>query len=212
MEQENRFKYPRTFHFSWSKGMASDDKIIHDLSNFEGKEIIITEKMDGENNTMMRDSYYARSLDSNNHPSRNFVKGIWGNLKHDIPENFRICGENLYAQHSLRYEELKSYFMVFTIWNNETCLSWKETLEYCELLNLETVPVLYCGKFDLEMIKKFKIDSNKQEGYVIRLASEFTLDEFQTSVVKYVRKGHLQTDEHWMKSAIVQNGLLNNNF
>lgn len=207
-----KIKYPRTYHVPWSECKSSDDKIQYDLSNFEGKEIIITEKMDGENNTMMRDSYYARSLDSNNHPSRNFVKGIWGNLKHDIPENFRICGENLYAQHSLRYEELKSYFMVFSIWNNETCLSWKETLEYCELLNLETVPVLYLGKFDLEMIKKFKIDNNKQEGYVIRLASEFTLDEFQTSVVKYVRKGHLQTDEHWMNSAIVQNGLLNNNF
>jgi len=206
-----KIKYPRTYHVPWSECKSSDDKIQYDLSNFEGKEIIITEKMDGENNTMMRDSYYARSLDSNNHPSRNFVKGIWGNLKHDIPENFRICGENLYAQHSLRYEELKSYFMVFSIWNNETCLSWKETLEYCELLNLETVPVLYCGKFDLEMIKKFKIDSNKQEGYVIRLASEFTLDEFQKSVVKYVRKGHLQTDERWMNSVIVPNGLLNNN-
>lgn len=206
-----KIKYPRTYHVPWTECKSSDDKTQYDLSNFEGKEIIITEKMDGENNTMMRDSYYARSLDSNNHPSRNFVKGIWGNLKHDIPDNFRICGENLYAQHSLRYDELKSYFMVFSIWNNEICLSWNETLEYCELLSLETVPVLYRGIFDLEMIKKFKIDTNKQEGCVIRLASEFTLDEFQTSVVKYVRRGHLQTDEHWMNSVVVPNGLLTNN-
>lgn len=203
-----KIKYPRTYHLEWSEGKGSDDKTQFDLSNFEGKEIIITEKMDGENTTMMNDGFYARSLDSNNHPSRNFVKGIWGNIKHEIPNNFRICGENLYAEHSLRYENLPSYFMVFSIWENEKCLSWNETIEYCDLLGLTTVNVLYQGIFDLEMIKNFKIDTNKQEGFVIRLSSEFVLNEFQKSVVKWVRKGHVQTDKHWMNKMIVPNGLI----
>ena len=34
-----RYKYPRTSHFVWSKGATSDDKILHDLSNFEGKNV-----------------------------------------------------------------------------------------------------------------------------------------------------------------------------
>ena len=195
-----KIKYPRTYHLEWSEGKSSDDKTQFDLSNFEGKEIIITEKMDGENTTMMTDSFYARSLDSNNHPSRNFVKGIWGNIKHEIPNNFRICGENLYAEHSLRYENLLSYFMVFSIWENEKCLSWDETIEYCNLLDLTTVNVLYRGFFDLEMIKNFKVDTNKQEGFVIRLSSEFELSDFQKSVVKWVRKGHVQTDKHWTRN------------
>jgi len=203
-----KIKYPRTYHLEWSEGKNSDDKTQFDLSNFEGKEIVITEKMDGENTTMMNDCFYARSLDSNNHPSRNFVKGIWGKIKHEIPNNFRICGENLYAEHSLMYENLSSYFMVFSIWENEKCLSWDEMIEYCELLGLTPVKVLYRGIYDLEMIKNIKIDTNKQEGFVIRLSSEFVLNDFQKSVVKWVRKGHVQTDEHWMSKTITPNGLI----
>ena len=203
-----KIKYPRTYHLEWSEGKCSDDKTQFDLSNFEGKEIIITEKMDGENTTMMNDSFYARSLDSNNHPSRNFVKGIWGNIKHEIPNNFRICGENLYAEHSLRYENLPSYFMVFSIWDKEKCLSWDETIEYCELLELTPVKILYRGIYDLDMIKNIKIDTKIQEGFVIRLSSEFMLDDFQKSVVKWVRMGHVQTDEHWMNKIITPNGLI----
>jgi len=37
------------------------------------------------------------------------------------------------------------------------------------------------------------------------------LDEFKKSVVKWVRKGHVQTDEHWMNSAIIPNGLKDKN-
>ena len=79
-----KVKYPRTYHFEWSPGKTKDDKTLFDLSNFEGKNIVLTEKMDGENTTMMKDWYYARSLDSKDHPSRHWVKGLWGNIKHDI--------------------------------------------------------------------------------------------------------------------------------
>lgn len=203
-----KVKYPRTYHVEWSEGKTSDDKTQFNLSNFEGKEIIITEKMDGENTTLMNDSFYARSLDSNNHPSRNFVKGIWGNIKHDIPDGFRICGENLFAKHSLGYGDLESYFMVFSIWDKEKCLFWDETVEYCDLLGLTPVRILYRGIFDIDFVKNFKVDTNIQEGFVIRLSSGFELKDFKSSVVKWVRKGHVQTNEHWMNSVIVPNGLI----
>lgn len=45
----NRYKYPKTFHFSFSPGVQNDDRTTFDLSSFEGKEVIATEKMDGEN-------------------------------------------------------------------------------------------------------------------------------------------------------------------
>lgn len=208
MVNPHKVKYPRTYHLEWSEGKSSDDKTQFDLSNFEGKEIIITEKMDGENTTMMNDCFYARSLDSNNHYSRNYVKGIWSKIKHDIPIAMRICGENLYAQHSLRYNNLLSYFMVFSIWDKEKCLSWDNTVEYCEIFGLPQVKVLYRGMFDLEFIKQFKIDPTTQEGFVVRLSSDFVLDDFQKSVVKWVRKGHVQTDEHWMNKIIIPNGLI----
>jgi len=204
-----KLKYPRTYHFEWSEGKGSDDKTQFDLSGFVGREIIITEKMDGENTTLMRDCIYARSLDSVDHPSRHWVKGLWGNIKHEVPENMRVCGENLYAQHALRYENLPSYFMVFSIWEEGKCLSWKETKEYCEMLGLITVPVLWEGVFDLNFVKQFKIDTGKQEGFVMRLAESFSLDNFQKSVVKWVREGHVADDEeHWMTKKITPNKLI----
>jgi len=206
-----KIKYPRTGHLPNSEGVTNDDKIQHNLSGFIDEEIVISEKRDGENTTMYPEFYHARSLDSNNHPSRNYVKGIWGNIRYDIPEGWRICGENLYAKHSLYYENLESYFECFSIWNEKNiCLDIDQTLEWCQLLGIVHVPILYRGKFDLEMIKNFKIDTNVQEGFVIRLAREFHYDEFENSVVKWVRKGHVQTDQHWSSQKIVPNKLKTN--
>ena len=43
-----------------------------DLTNFPliGKQVIVTEKMDGENTSMYRHRIHARSIDSLPHPSR----------------------------------------------------------------------------------------------------------------------------------------------
>lgn len=204
----NRFKYPRTKHLPFSEGVSSDDKILYDLSPFEGQEIIASEKRDGENTSMTPEYYYARSLDSNNHPSRNWVKGLWGNIRYNIPHNWRICGENLYAKHSIGYDDLDTYFEVFNIWtDSNVCLSWDDTVEWCELLGLKTVPVLYRGIFDIDVLKNIKLDTEKQEGFVIRLAGSFKYSDFGTSVAKWVRKGHVQTDEHWTMKEIIKNNL-----
>jgi hypothetical protein len=170
--------------------------------NFFANDILV------HNCTMMTDHIYARSLDSNNHPSRNWVKGLWGSIRYEIPENWRICGENVYARHSVGYDDLDTYFYVFSIWNeNNVCLSWDETVEWCNLLGLKYVKVLYRGIFDAEIFKNMNIDVEKQEGFVVRLASSYKYSDFKKSVIKWVRKGHIQTDEHWMSQKIVPNKL-----
>ena len=56
-----KVKYPRTPHLPFSQGVTSDDKIIQTLNYFVGEEIVITEKMDGENTTMGHNYTHARS-------------------------------------------------------------------------------------------------------------------------------------------------------
>ncbi|MFW6226283.1 MAG: RNA ligase family protein [bacterium] len=116
-------KYPRTYHLPWSN-VSNDDKLLKDDTHFFNKRVICTLKMDGENTTMYNDYFHARSLDSNNHESRNWVKGLWSRISYLLDDNMRICGENLYAVHSLKYDNLKSYFMMFSIWIDNKCLSW----------------------------------------------------------------------------------------
>ena len=205
----NYIKYSRTFHLPWSEGITSDDKIIRSLKHFEGKYVIATEKMDGENTSMYTDYIHARSINSNNHPSRNWVKGLWSEIKYNIPEQWRLCGENLFAKHSIHYTSennnlLKSFFYMFSIWDERNmCLSWNETKEWAELLDLELVPVLYEGVFDIDALKN--IDVTHKEGYVLRIQDEFHYSNFRNCVSKYVRANHVQTSNHWTSEKIIPN-------
>lgn len=211
---EGLYKYSSTLHLPWSPGVSRDDKVHRDVSHFYGKRGVITEKMDGENTSLYNNWYHARSLDSKNHPSRNWVKGLWGSIKHEIPDGWRICGENLYAKHSIYYEDLMTYFMVFSIWDEKNiCLNWKETVEYCSIFGLQTVPVLYEGILTEDLLRNFhkSLNLDKQEGFVIRIADEFHYDDFELNMAKWVRKGHVQTDEHWMLQEIVPNQLKKKN-
>jgi hypothetical protein len=208
-----RKKYPRTPHLPWSMGATDDDKIMKNISVFESLEVVITEKMDGENTSLYSDGYmHARSLDSINHPSRNWVKNWWSSKFHDLPSGWRICGENLFAKHSIKYENLPSYFMGFSIWKEDDfCLSWKETMEWFEILDITPAPILYSGVFDrkeLEKIEKY-LDFSNQEGYVVRKECSFHISEFHSSVAKFVRKDHVaENAKHWRHSEIEKNGIL----
>lgn len=204
------FKYPRTSHLPWSPGTTDDDRILNDLSSFENRRVIVSKKMDGENTNMYSDHIHARSIDSKGGEDRAIVKQIWANIAHNIPKNWRICGENLWAKHSIHYTDLPSYFLGFSIWNESNiCLGWDDTVEYFNLLGLESVPVMYDFIWDLSKIKNIhtELSHDKDEGFVIRIADSFHYDNFGTSVVKYVRKGHVQTDKHWRSSKFIENKL-----
>lgn len=203
------FKYPRTFHLPWSEGVTDDDKSHKSVECFSDMDIVVSVKMDGENTSMYRNKIHARSLDSVHHPSRNWVKMFWNAIKNDIPKGFRICGENLYATHSIHYTELKSYFYGFSVWDEDLCLGWQETLEWFDLLSIRPVEVIYEGKFDEVFLRELakSLDKEKNEGYVIRNKNSFKYEDFSKNVGKYVRKNHVQTDEHWMKKAVTPNEL-----
>lgn len=205
----NRFKYPRTFHMPFSPGVQSDDKVIKSTDRFVGQRVILTEKMDGENTSMYRDGLHARSLDSGHHPSRDMVKRIWSMISYQIPEGVRICGENVYAKHSIAYDNLEAYFYAFSMWEYDECYNWDFTVQTIADLNLPMVKVLYDGIYDEKIIRDIceGLDHARVEGAVLRIADTFKYDEFDQCVMKYVRKGHVQTGDHWMHSAIVPNKL-----
>lgn len=203
-----RYKYPRTCHFDFSH--CSGDDSIGDSSIFTNRKVIVTEKMDGENTTIYSDGYiHARSIDSSrsHHPSRSWVKQFAA-YKHQLfNDGDRICGENMYAVHSVSYYNLKSYFLLFSIWTGATCWDWETTVETANYWEIETVPVLYVGIFDYNLIKNlFKnLDYEKSEGLVCRVANEFELSDFSNNILKAVRPNHVQTNEHWMNKPVVPN-------
>lgn len=203
-------KYPRTPHLPWSEKRSKDDRVLESIDHFNGKEVVVTVKMDGENTTMYKDHIHARSLDSKHHPSRDWVKGLWGNISWMLDEKDRICGENLYAKHTIHYKNLKTYFNVFSWWREDYCLSWDETVKMCDLMGLVTVSVLYRGTFDYDHIRdiyKPIHDGDDCEGYVVRLADGFNYEDFGKSIGKFVSSRFVIGDTHWMYDKVIPNQL-----
>ncbi len=78
-------------------------------------------------------------------------------------------------------------------------------------VGLPTVPVLHRGAVgserELEALTTALASGTSElggarEGVVVRRAGEFTDAEFPRSLAKWVRRGHVQTDDHWMHQAI----------
>lgn len=213
-------KYPSTGHIPFSPEKHRDDSYHPDFTFFEGKEVVILEKMDGENLTVYSEkdieegkNYHARSLQTPYHSSRTYAAKFANRVGHVVPSGWRMCGENVYATHSIKYTDLRDYIQIFSVWNDQNkALSWDETKEFCEMLEEETflpvtlVPEIWRGEFDREFIKSeftheklCEIQGREVEGYVMRTVEGFHYDDFENHLAKYVRPNHVQTSEHWLE-------------
>jgi predicted kinase len=203
-----RTHYPRTRHLPWSPGATADDLRVTDLSGLRGREVVVTEKLDGENTTLYADGLHARSLDSAHHPSRTWVKALQARIGHAVPAGWRVCGENMFARHSIPYDDLDSWFYGFSVWDGDGhCLDWGRTVAFLRGLGVPVPRVLWRGVFDERALRALRLDLGRQEGYVVRAVDGFAAREFGARVAKWVRAGHVRTDTHWMHAAVVENGL-----
>lgn len=226
LKDDDLVKFSRTFHMPFSPGATSDDKVLKFLDHFAGQEVVITEKMDGENTTITRVKTHARSVDSKSHWSRERMKALQAELSYKLnlpqfADIHRVCGENMVATHSIQYTELTSFFLCFAIWNRENiCFSWDDMELLCDELGLTLAPLLARGKYlsnntilqpngeTISLSSLFTGTSKlggEQEGMVMRIAKEFSYEDYHKAVAKYVRPNHVTTDQHWMLQSPKEN-------
>src|SRR6185436_12117703 len=212
-------KYNRTFHLPWSKGATNDDKISTNIFKLIGVPIIITEKMDGSNTSLEKEGCFARTHSgSPSHPSFDGLKSLHASLSWKIPNGIQLFGEWCFAVHSIKYEKLPNYFLLFNVRDLVTMkwLSWDEVQLWAEEIGVFTVPVLFAGivsseKELKEIIELLMIEpsiyGDIREGVVVRVQDSFDDKDFSSNVMKFVRANHVQTTEHWKNQAIVKNQL-----
>ncbi len=202
-------KYGRTFHLPISPGATSDDKIMSSLDGLMVQDLVVTEKMDGENTTIHASGCHARSPDSRYHPSRDWLKAFAAGISPYLTEGERIVGENLFARHSIGYEALHSYFLGFAWIVEGEVQSWDLTLARFDELGIQPVPTLYKGPYRPGLFDDLAraLDLTKQEGFVARIASSFAESDMPARMGKYVRSGHVQSETHWMKAELIANRL-----
>jgi hypothetical protein len=202
-------KYGRTYHLPISPGASSDDKIMLGLDGLMTDDLVVTEKMDGENTTIHRGGSHARSPDSRYHPSRDWLKGFAAGISPQLDEDERIVGENLYARHSVGYDELPSYFLGFGWIVGDEIQSWDATVARFGELGIAAVPTLFRGPYRPGLFESLasSLDRTRQEGFVARVGAAFPESDMPVRMGKYVRAGHVQDETHWMKAELVPNRL-----
>ena len=208
-------KYPSTPYLPFSASLPTKANIISlaDLEALKTKEIVITEKMDGETSSLYHTHWHPRSLTYSRRVDRNFITALHAGISYRIPDSIIIIGENVSAVHNIYYNKLPDKFLVFGIVENDVYLSWKDVIDWANLLNLKTVPILYQGSWDEVKIKSCYTGISKygdtQEGYIVRMADSFHSNAFSKSIAKFVREGHVQPDDsHWTKRNIKFNEVI----
>lgn len=194
-------KYPRTFHAPYSEGATNDDRIHQNMDVFKNMDLVYLSKLDGENTIASNTTIHARSEDGYGKLWQTPMIALWSCFKYNIPEGMTICGENVYAIHSIEYTKLPTIFFVFNIIMDGKYLGWNEVCQWSELLGLDTVPEIARGKYIENMsIPQQCFFGPTCEGYVARNVNSFAVDDFSNNTFKVVRKDHVKTDKHWTKN------------
>ena len=138
-------KYSRSLHAHISLGTTSDDRFMPTgyLAAFAAKDaLVLTEKLDGQNNCLSRHGVFARSHAApSQHPWDKPLIERWQRIKGDL-DDLELFGENLYGIHSIAYSRLESYYHVFAVRQNGRWLGWDEVKFYAALFDFPTVPEL----------------------------------------------------------------------
>lgn len=214
-------KYNRTFHFPFSPGATSDDKIATSMGHLVGVPIVITEKMDGSNTSLEAHGCFARTHSgAPAHKSFDGLKALQATIRLRIPVGIQLFGEWCFARHSIEYNELPGYFLLFNVRElnpiNSLWLSWDEVEMWAEEIGVPTVPVLFKGTVASEkelqqLVESFmnqpSVCGGIREGVVARIAQGFLDNNFSQCVMKCVRANHVQTSEHWKDQEIIRNKL-----
>jgi hypothetical protein len=200
-------RYPHTRHWPSSLSVHRDDHYHQNPDFFVGKSIIITEKLDGGNVKIQNNQVYARSISSvANQSWFDYLKSRTLPKLYGVDSDICICGEDLYATHSICYDELPDSFFVFNIIENDLFWHSDDVLKFSQQYELQHVPILFEGVFHKPdevtnwFMKHITYPSKfgpQTEGFVMRTVEKFLYDDFETNVCKFVRKNHVQTDERW---------------
>ncbi|PWJ43177.1 RNA ligase family protein [Sediminitomix flava] len=176
---EHARKYCRTLHAQISKGTTSDDRFMPEgyvRAFAEMEQMVLTEKLDGQNNCFNRYGVFARSHAAPSQlPWDKPMRERWELIKNDL-KDVELFGENMYGIHSIGYHKLESYFYVFAVRIKDKWLSWEEVKFYAALFDFPTVPEIPI-QTALTDVFHFSKDENQILAEWLRLNLEMTWEE-----------------------------------
>ncbi|MCG2748033.1 MAG: RNA ligase family protein [Desulfobulbaceae bacterium] len=222
----NFFRFPHTPHLIWlGRGTPRDDKVCSpvEAADFLAGEVVVEEKLDGANlgisvspegemRVQNRGQYLAA------HHTGQFKKlDVWLALHADalfdaLGEDLIMFGEWCAARHSLDYNKLPDWFLVFDVYDRRSRRFWSTARRdiLAKHLGLAVVPGLLHGTFSLATIKDFmfKQESAFRTGVLEGIIVRRETGDWLVARAKLVRPDFTQAiGEHWQRRAIQWNRL-----
>ena len=221
------FRFPHTPHIAWlGKGTPRDDKVLASLEvvSLLSGPVVVEEKIDGANLGISVNQDGRLRLQNRGDYLRKPFSGqfkklsAWIGLRENdlismLGNSLILFGEWCAARHSVAYDRLPDWFIVFDIYNSSTrrFCSTKRRNELATLLELPVVSEVLRGKTTLPSLKDLVLNNPSQyrdgmmEGLVIRQESEDWLE----TRAKLVRPDFTQAiDEHWRRRDLEWNKLV----
>ena len=218
------FRFPQTPHIAWlGEGSPRDDKVLapSEVEALLAGEVLVEEKLDGANLGISwgaDERLYAQNRGQYlNEPYAGqfsrltawFGQHQWG-LREHLPAGLILFGEWCAAKHSLDYQSLPDWLVVFDVYDRETQKFWSDTRRnaLAASLGLPTVPVIHRGPATFDGLMTLLQESASRyrdgapEGIVIRQQSA----DWCEARAKLVRAEFTQNiGEHWRGRAIEWN-------
>ena len=221
------FRFPHTPHIQWlGEGQPRDDKLLspQEVKALLSASVLVEEKLDGANlgislgpddnlRAQNRGQYliepYAGQF---SRLSAWLAQHQWA-LTDKLQTGWILFGEWCAARHSLEYECLPDWFVLFDVYDTREQRFWSSARRNALAadIGLASVPVLFQGKSSLPKLKQLlrnsisRYRSGPSEGLVVRKDSELWCE----SRGKLVRAEFTQTiSEHWSRRAIEWNQVM----
>lgn len=200
-------RYPRTPCWPWSPSNPPAHRLHPQPERFTGREIVITEKLDGTNTALRRGQALTRGGETPPWLQAARKHHAWKTANLEAV----IYGEDLLGIHAIEYAPMpeEHTLRAFAALENGRFASWDQLEALAAGLGILTVPVLFRGVMkSLNQLRECIMHAHRgpsplggeREGVVVRVADSFTLEEFPLHVAKSVRAGHVKSDEHWSRN------------
>ncbi len=220
------FRYPHTPHVDWlGVGGPRDDKVLaptEALALLAGN-VVVEEKLDGANlgfsvapdgsiRAQNRGQYLARPFTGQFSRLGSWLSEHEDWLRQELSHSVMIFGEWCSARHSLDYDRLPDWWLMFDVYDRSSKRFWSTTRrnELADKLGVAVVPCEHRGHVSMEQLRNWltseesRFRNGKVEGFVIRKEDAFWLQ----SRAKLVHPGFTQAiAEHWRARLIEWNSV-----
>lgn len=220
------FRFPHTPHIAWlGGGRPRDDKVMSpdEANGLLAGEVIVEEKVDGANlgisvssegefRVQNRGQYLVPPYRHQHQKLSSWLKVRADALFDALGEDLILFGEWCAARHSVPYDRLPDWFLVFDVYDRAAERFWSTARRnsLATRLALAVVPTVLRGRVEMERLRKLVADQPSAfregpvEGIVVRCETGNWLD----ARAKLVRPQFTQAiTEHWSRGAIEWNRL-----